>query len=120
MRYSETMWVFVLGLLAVVLGVALVSVDYIVPVSALVIPMVLGNQILGPRTLPWLVVFTLAVLVVGLAAVEITLDGRRVAGIVLDFIIGLIILVSSFRRSRLGVAGSRGESIGHTMAVASS
>ena len=111
MRYSETMWVFVLGLLAVVLGVALVSVDNVVPVSVLVIPMVLGNQILGPRTLPWLVVFTLAVLVVGLAAVEITMDGRRVAGIVLVFIIGLIILVSSFRRSRLGVAGSRGESM---------
>jgi serine phosphatase RsbU (regulator of sigma subunit) len=76
-----------------------------------VIPMVLGNQVLGPRTLPWLVVFTLGVLVVGLASADVMLDGRRVAGIVVAFGVGLIILISSFRRTRLGVAGSRGESM---------
>lgn len=99
-----------LGLLGVLLGIGVVGLD-VIPVSALIIPMVLGNQILGPRTLPWLVVFTLGVLVVGLAVSEAVLDGRRIAGIVLTFLIGLIILVSSFRRSRLGVAGSRGESM---------
>jgi hypothetical protein len=93
------------------MGVAVIALEGVFPVSALIIPMVLGNQILGPRTLPWLVVFSLGVLVVGLASVSIPLDGRRVAGIVLDFVIGLIILISSFRRTRLGVAGSRGESM---------
>jgi serine phosphatase RsbU (regulator of sigma subunit) len=39
------------------------------------------------------------------------LDPRRVAGIVIAFVVGLIVLVSSFRRSRLGVAGSLGESM---------
>jgi hypothetical protein len=100
-----------LSVMAVLLGVALVVWDLVFPVTSLVVPMVLGNQVLGPRTLPWLVVFCLGVLVVGVAGSEGMLDGRRIAGIVIDFLIGLIILVSSFRRSRLGVAGSRGESM---------
>jgi hypothetical protein len=101
----------VLGLLSVALGVGVAGLGLTIPVTALVIPMVLGNQLLGPRTLPWLVVFTLGVLVVGLAATDTVFDSRRVIGIVVTFIIGLIILVSSFRRTRLGVAGSRGESM---------
>jgi hypothetical protein len=103
--------VFVLGVLAIALGALVVGLDEVVPVSVMVVPMVLGNQILGPRTLPWVVVFCLGVLVIGLAAVEVPLDGRRITGIVLAFLIGLIILVSSFRRTRLGVAGPRGESM---------
>jgi hypothetical protein len=97
--------------LSVALGVGVAGLGLTIPVTALVIPMVLGNQLLGPRTLPWLVVFTLGVLVVGLAATDTVFDSRRVIGIVVTFIIGLIILVSSFRRTRLGVAGSRGESM---------
>ena len=111
LRYSETSWVALLGLISVLIGGAVVIFDQPMPISALVIPMVLGNQVLGPRTLPWLVVFTLGVVVVGLAALETVVDGRRVVGIVVTFVIGLIILVSSFRRTRLGVAGSRGESM---------
>lgn len=110
LRYSETSWVLVLGLAAVAIGAGIVAWDAF-PVTAIVLPMVLGNQVLGPRTLPWVVVFCLGVLVVGLAGAEGLIDGRRVGGIVLDFLVGLIILVSSFRRSRLGVAGSRGESM---------
>jgi len=102
--------VLLLGLLAVICGVAM-TVWEDVPVTVLVIPMVLGNQILGPRTLPWVVVFCLGVLVVGVAGSETIIDGRRIGAIVLNFVIGLVILVSSFRRSRLGVAGSRGESM---------
>jgi hypothetical protein len=94
----------------VICGVAMTVWDE-VPVTVLVVPMVLGNQILGPRTLPWVVVFCLGVLVVGVAGSESIIDGRRIGAIVLNFVIGLIILVSSFRRSRLGVAGSRGESM---------
>jgi hypothetical protein len=110
LRYSETSWVLLLGLLTLVIGVGVTGWES-VPVTALAIPMVLGNQVLGPRTLPWVVVFCLGVLVVGVAGGEAIIDGRRIGGIVLDFVLGLIILVSSFRRSRLGVAGSRGESM---------
>jgi hypothetical protein len=100
-----------LGLLAVVLGAGVVLWHSVVPVTILVVPMVIGNQVLGPRRLPWLVVFCLAVLVVGVAGADGVLDGRRIGGIVTSFVVGLVILVSSFRRSRLGVAGSRGESM---------
>jgi hypothetical protein len=111
LKYSETSWVLLLGILAVVIGVCVIVFGRVFPVSALVLPMVLGNQVLGPRTLPWLVVFTLGVLVVGVAGSHGLLDGRRIGGILIDFVVGLVILVSSFRRSRLGVAGSRGESM---------
>jgi len=104
-------WVGPLSLLAVLIGVGVVTLESVVPVTALIIPMVMGNQVLGPRTLPWVVVFCLGVLVVGVAGSNAFLDGRRIGGIVVCFLIGLVILVSSFRRSRLGVAGSRGESM---------
>lgn len=111
LRSSELPYALALGGLAVFLGAVAVSLNTTVPVTVLIIPMVLGNQVLGPRNLPWLIVFILGVLVVGLAASEVTFDGRRVLGIVVTFVVGLIILVSSFRRTRLGVAGSRGESM---------
>ena len=71
----------------------------------------LGNLLLAPRTLPWAVVFNLGVLVIVVASRPSLLDGRRIGGVVVIFLIGLIILVSSFRRTRLGVAGVRGESM---------
>jgi hypothetical protein len=81
------------------------------PATLVVVPLVLGNLLLGPRTLPWFVVFTLGVLVVAVSDPHVAMDNRRVGGIVISFTVGLIILVSSFRRSRLGVAGARGESM---------
>jgi hypothetical protein len=61
--------------------------------------------------LPWVVVLALAVVVVGAAAQPELLDGRKISGVVLIFLVGLIILVSSFRRTALGVAGARGETM---------
>jgi len=109
-RESELDIVLFLGALCLLCGVAQYTLDA-VPLTALVIPMVIGNLLLSPRTLPWLVVLALAVLVVVVAATPSLLDNRRVGGIVVIFLIGMIILVSSFRRTRLGVAGSRGESM---------
>lgn len=80
------------------------------PISVLAVPLLIGNIVLGPRQLPWFVVITLA----GLAIVsprqpEIT--AYVVVEILVVFVLGLIILLSSFRRTRLGVAGARGESM---------
>jgi hypothetical protein len=111
LRASDLFWVVALGVGAVLAGVAAVAWPQFVPIAALTLPMVVGNQLLGPRTLPWVVVFCLAVLVAAVAGGQLALDGRRIGGIVLCFAIGLIILVSSFNRTRLGVAGSRGESM---------
>ncbi|NUR06078.1 MAG: serine/threonine-protein phosphatase [Nocardioidaceae bacterium] len=110
LRESELDAVLLLGALCVLCGVASVA-SASVPLTTLVLPMVVGNLVLGPRTLPWLVVFALAVMVVVVALTPTLLDERRIGGIVVIFLIGLVILVSSFRRTRLGVAGVRGESM---------
>lgn len=110
LRHSEMFYAVLLGLASLVAGYG-IAVDSFIPLTTLVIPMVLGNLLLGPRTLPWMVVFALGVLVLALARSERDMDGLRIGGIVVIFLVGLIILVSSFRRSRLGVAGARGESM---------
>lgn len=84
------------------------------PVSLLLVPMVIGSAVLGPKFLPWFVVYLLGLLVAVISyqvvdGQEVT--GGRVIGITIDFVIGFIILLASFRRSRLGVAGLRGESM---------
>ena len=111
-RNAEVTWVLVLGLFAFLLGSSLWRWPDVVPVTSLMIPMVLASSTLSPRTLPWFVVYVLGVMVIVVAATaEQQLDGRRIGGIVVSFAVGLIILVSSFRRSQLGVAGARSESM---------
>ncbi len=111
-REAEVTWVLFLGALTVVLGIAVFEFAAVFPVTTLVIPAVVANLILGPRTLPWFVVFVLTVVVVVVSAgAEEQFTTLRVSAVVIAFVIGLIILVASFRRSRLGVAGARGESM---------
>ncbi len=110
LRESDLVPTLLLTASCVLIGLAQYVVP-VVPLTTLVIPMVIGNLVLGPRTLPWVVVFTLGTLVVVVAATPSLLDGRRIGGVVVIFLIGLIILVSSFRRTGLGVAGVRGESM---------
>jgi stage II sporulation SpoE-like protein len=110
LRESDLAPALLLCTACVVIGLAQYLVP-IVPLTTLVIPLVIGNLVLGPRTLPWAVVFNLSVLVIVVAATPSLLDGRRIGGVVVLFLVGLIILVSSFRRTSLGVAGVRGESM---------
>ena len=111
-RNAEVTWMLLLGVVSLLIGAAMYQWTGVVPVTTLVFPMVLANGALGPRTLPWFVVFVLGVMVIVVAATaDEQLDGRRIGGIVVSFGVGLIILVSSFRRSQLGVAGARGESM---------
>ena len=72
-----------LGLVTVLTGVAM-SQSSLVPVTSLVIPMVLASSSLGPRTLPWFVVFVLGV---------------------------MVIVVAATANDQLGVAGARSESM---------
>ncbi|WP_432478797.1 PP2C family protein-serine/threonine phosphatase [Nocardioides sp. GXQ0305] len=81
-----------------------------VPVTALVLPLILGSLILGPRHLPWFIVFVL-LCIVGTMSQLTDITPRVVGGVVVLFIAGFIILLTSFRRTRLGVAGARGESM---------
>jgi hypothetical protein len=85
-----------------------------VTVSILLVPMVIGSAVLGPRLLPWFVVYLLALLVVVIGVQVVKGDdvpSTRQFGIGVNFVVGLIILLVSFRRSTLGVAGVRGESM---------
>lgn len=106
----ESRDVRLLSLAAGVLGGLLVAFPMILPLSALVLPLLIGSLILGPRHLPWFVVFMLILVVLAIGRQEqITI--RTVGAVLVLFIAGFIILMTSFRRTRLGVAGSRGESM---------
>jgi hypothetical protein len=80
------------------------------PLTMLVLPMLLGSLNLGPRHLPWFVVFVLVLLVALLTRLE-DISSRIVGGVAVMFAAGFIILLTSFRRTRLGVAGIQGESM---------
>lgn len=93
---------------AIVVG-GLVDVE-LVPQTAVLLPIFLASLWLGPRTLPWFVIIALAGVVVMLAA-QTSISTRTVTRVVVIFAIALLIIVTSFRRSRLGVSGPRGESM---------
>ncbi|MBW8752157.1 MAG: serine/threonine-protein phosphatase [Propionibacteriales bacterium] len=101
--------VFLVLLTVVIVGGGLVAVD-LVPQTTVLLPIFLASLWLGPRTLPWFVVFALGGVVV-LLAVQPSVSSRTVTRLVVVFLIGLLTIITSFRRSRLGVAGPRGESM---------
>jgi Stage II sporulation protein E (SpoIIE) len=84
-------------------------------VSIMLVPMIIGSATLGPRYLPWYVVYLLALILMAVGFSAAREDdpipvGRQV-GVAIAFVVGFIFLLTSFRRSRLGVAGMRGESM---------
>ncbi len=112
LRESEWSLLLPLLLLATVVGVALALWTTTVPASATIVPIVLAYLLLSPRVLPWFVGYQLGVLVVVVATDPADqLDSRRFAGLAVVFLVGLVIMVSSSRRARLGVAGTTGESM---------
>lgn len=107
----EIVWVLGLSVFTLLVGAALLAITGF-PVTAYVLPIVVASLVLGPRRLPWFVLFVVGILMVTVAATaETQLDPRRIAGIVVSFLVGLIVLVASFRRSALGVSGGLGESM---------
>lgn len=90
----------------VLIGLAIWFSDY-APLVSLLVPLVVSSLMLGPRQLPWFVVFDLLVLAIVVTSQEITI--RTSITVVIIFGLGFIVLLSSFRRSRLGVAGIQGE-----------
>lgn len=92
------------------IGLTLYFVPVYAPLMLLVVPLVVSSLLLGPRQLPWFVVFVLLVLAV-ISPRQPEMTPRVLVGICLVFLIGLYILLTSFRRSHLGVAGARGESM---------
>ena len=72
--------------------------------------MFIGSLWLGPRSLPWFIVFVCACFCV-LLVDQPTVSLRAIGRAVVTFAIALLIMVTSFRRSRLGVSGPMGESM---------
>ncbi len=100
----------VLSLVALLVGALIFAFPDVVPLNTLVLPLLVGSLILGPRHLPWFVVFMLVLVVLSLARQE-TVNIRTVGAVLTLFVAGFIILMTSFRRTRLGVAGTQGESM---------
>jgi hypothetical protein len=107
---TEQRVLFWLVLTTVVFGVVLWTWPVEAPLTLMVVPLMVASLRLGPRELPWFVIFVLAVLSLVIPRQE-DVELRVTLGIVVIFAIGLLILLTSFRRSRLGVAGARGESM---------
>ena len=82
----------------------------IVPMTSLMVPLLLASLLLGPRQLPWFVVFLMVMLMLTITN-QPDLDARVVLAITILFVLCFIVLTTSFRRSRLGVAGVQGESM---------
>ncbi|WP_246081571.1 PP2C family protein-serine/threonine phosphatase [Nocardioides litoris] len=80
------------------------------PFTTLVLPVVLGSILLGPRTLPWFVVLSVALLSYCLTQQD-QITPRTVGAAAVQYAVALVVLASSFRRTRLGVAGLRGETM---------
>ena len=110
MVYTDAPALTVLGALVLLVTLAgSLWPDY-VPYTTLLIPMFLGSLYLGPRTLPWFVVACLVGVSI-LIAVEPPTKPVDVVRVLVTFVLGFLILLVSFSRTRLGIAGPKGESM---------
>lgn len=110
MLVSDRPALVLLGTIALLLTMASARWPALFPFGVLLLPMFVGSLWLGPRTLPWFVVFccscvAVLVLIYGAQSVQV------VVRVLITFLLALLIMVTSFRRSRLGVSGPIGESI---------
>jgi hypothetical protein len=106
----QTRLAFSLAVFAGALTSAIAMYPMQVPLSTLMLPLLLGSLMLGPRTLPWFVIFVMVMLTIAVARQD-EIEWRIAATTVVLFLMGLVVLMTSFQRSSLGVAGFRGESM---------
>jgi hypothetical protein len=102
-------------LVAVVAAALIVFVSRFSPFALLLVPLMVASLVIGPRYLPWFVVFLLTMAVLALLGQsylqDMDIEAATVTSVVIVFALGLFVLLMSFRRSRLGVAGFQGESM---------
>ncbi len=106
----EAMVTTAMCLFSVTVGVLVYLAPTVVPFTSLTLPIVVGSILLSPRTLPWFVVFDVSVLAFCITQQD-EITGRTVGAVGVQLTIAAVVLASSFRRTRLGVAGLRGESM---------
>jgi hypothetical protein len=99
-----------LFLFATLVGVSMQVFPDVVGTTTIVLPLVTGGLFLGPRPLPWFVIYNLVLLTLALPKVP-GFSGRIAFSTAVLFVLAFLIMLASFRRSRLGIAGSMGESM---------
>ena len=107
-RHDRTLFLLV-GLIVLITAAVLVWPD-IVPLTTLVVPLLLGSLLISPRQLPWFVVFLMVALMLAIGR-QTDINQKVVLAIAVLYLLCFIVLVTSFRRSQLGVAGAMGESM---------
>jgi Stage II sporulation protein E (SpoIIE) len=101
---------FALVAFTCLLGVGTIGFPEYVPLNVIVIPLILSSLFLSPRYVPGFLAFLAAVT---LASIPFLVSPTRRTGVAVAVIIGLVVLVlfTSNRRARLGVAGAQGETM---------
>jgi len=114
-RWRRTESAMFLVLTAVLVAMtALLVADPGYTLTILLVPLVLASLFLGPRQLSWFCVLDLTAVLASLVAARQapgSISAVQAGSVLVMFVLGLIVLLSSFRRARLGVAGLRGESM---------
>ena len=82
----------------------------VVPFTSLMVPLLLGSILLGPKRLPFFVLFVLILLFVALFK-QVDPTARTYGAVAIQVLMCLIVMGASIRRSRLGVGGAAGESM---------
>src|SRR3954467_13680226 len=108
--HPERLTLAALFVLATVVGLAMQLFPSIVSIPTITLPLVMGGLFLGPRPLPWFVIYNLVLLTLALPKVP-SFTSRAVFTTAVIFLLAFIVMLTSFRRSRLGIAGSMGESM---------
>ncbi len=108
--YADTKVLVVLVLLGLAIVVAVVLAPNDMPFTSLMVPLLLGSLLLNPRHLPWFVILVFGLLMVCMV-VQVNPTSRTFASVGIQVLMCLIVLAASLRRSRLGVAGTMGESM---------
>lgn len=110
-QHSDRPALVLLLAMTVVLTFFAIRRSDLVPFSALLMPLFLASLWLGPRLLPWFVVLTVVAMLVILAVKPDASGLKNLVRVVVIIVIGLLVLVTSYQRSRLGVSGPRSESM---------
>lgn len=95
---------------ASLVGVLMQVFPDVVSIPTIALPLVMGGLFLGPRPLPWFVIYNLVLLTMALPQVP-SFTSRAVFTTAVMFLLAFIVMLTSFRRSRLGIAGAMGESM---------
>jgi hypothetical protein len=106
----ETRVALALAALGALITIGVTLWPMAVPFSSLMLPLLLASVFLGPRTLPWFVIFLMVMLTISIWQQE-TIPPRAVVATVVMFVMGLVVLMTSHQRASLGVGGSLGESM---------